>query len=285
MRDETLNSPIGVSPAFVFSKHTTAFSCGDFVESIETIAKLGFQSFQPEIFHKGRLSEWVDGGAREIAAAAGDHGLQPSQFVGHFLLENFASSTQLESTTDSEDLKHALEAATAFEGCRIFTVPQAPLQVTNGESHEHVWALLVGKIARYKETVEAGGFQMALEVLNGSLVGNTDGFLRLANDLGDDRLGVTLDTGHAWAARECIQLLPSKLGARLVGLHLKDNDGHVNQPLAPGKGTIPWKPFLTALRDTGYQGSLDLETSCAPEAVVDEYTAGLTFIQNTLTEI
>lgn len=277
------NLTFGVSPAFVFSRHTTAFTPADFVASIAAARGLGFEVFEPEIFLPETLGDWVRGGAQTVAAAGIDQGMGVSQFVAHFLLDNFPSIDRLTSETDTDDLSRALEAASAFE-CPVFTVPQAPYRATSGESYSEAWSRLVAKIARYKEAVEAAGFTLALEVLNGSLVANCDGFLRLADDLGDDRLGINLDTGHAWAAKENLPLLPSKLGSRLVGLHLKDNDGNVNLPLAPGKGTIPWPAFLTALRESGYAGSLDVEIACPPDLVDEEYASGLAHLMGILNQ-
>lgn len=274
----------GVSPAFVFSRHTTAFTTADFVASISAARSLGFEAFEPEIFLPETLGDWAGGGAQTVAAAGLEQGMVVSQFVAHFLLDNFASIDRLTSDADTDDLSRALEAVSAFEGCPVFTVPQAPYRAANGESYADAWSRLVSKIARYKETVEAAGFRLALEVLNGSLVANSDGFLRLANELGDDRLGINLDTGHAWAAKENIPLLPSKLGSRLVGLHLKDNDGNENLPLAPGKGTIPWPSFLTALQGSGYAGSLDVEIACPPDQVDEEYASGLAHLKGNLNQ-
>lgn len=95
--------------------------------------------------------------------------------------------------------------------------------------------------------------------------------------------GINLDTGHARAAKENLPLLPSKLGSRLVALHLKDNDGNINQPLAPVKGTIPWAAFLAALRTSGYGGSLDIEIACPADEVDREYTSGLAHLEDCLT--
>lgn len=271
----------GVSPAFVFSRHTTAFTIADYVESIQAAKELGFSAIQPEIFRRETVSEWSGGGAA-VARAMQETDMAAPQFVGHFLLENFASTEQLASERDADDLKRALEAASAFKNCPVFTVPQAPFTARPGDTFARAWSLLVAKISRYRELIEAAGFTMALEVLNGSLVANTDGFLRLDDELGNNRLGINLDTGHTWAAKEDIPLLPSKLGRRLVGLHLKDNDGNENLPLTPGKGTIPWPAFLAALSSSGYSGSLDIEIACPPEKVDEEYAAGLAHLKGIL---
>ena len=93
------------------------------------------------------------------------------------------------------------------------------------------------------------------------------------------KAGLNLDTGHAWATRDPVDLLPLKLKDRIFGLHLKDNDSDQNKPLAPGKGTINWKIFLENMDKIGYSGSLDIEIGCSLEQVRAEYRNGLDYLK------
>jgi sugar phosphate isomerase/epimerase len=52
-----------------------------------------------------------------------------------------------------------------------------------------------------------------------------------------------------------------------------------NIKLAPGKGTIPWKPLLANLVCAGYDGSWDIEIGCRPDQVTEEYGFGLNYLQ------
>jgi len=49
--------------------------------------------------------------------------------------------------------------------------------------------------------------------------------------------------------------------------------------MAPGKGTIPWKPLLANLPVAGYGGSWDIEIACKPDQVISEYSFGLDFVR------
>ncbi len=63
--------------------------------------------------------------------------------------------------------------------------------------------------------------------------------------------------------------------ARLAGwiehVHLSDCDGKVHGDLPPGRGVTPIRDYLTAIRDTGYDGvvSIELEYSPQPEKIVE----------------
>jgi sugar phosphate isomerase/epimerase len=279
-------SGYGVSPAFVFSRHTTHYSVEDCGEALRLACQLGFASFQPEVYHHQRLEEWTRGGAVQLATLARDQGVMASQFVGHFLMHGFGSKAALADGSEVEAVRRVCELAAQFPGCGVLTVPLAryqpdPVADAGAAAHGEAWALLCGKVGTYLEAVRAAGLKFALELLPYSLVVNSDGFLRLVRDLGSPSdLGVNLDTGHAWAQREVMELLPSKLRGRIFGVHLKDNNSDVNQPLAPGQGTIAWAPLLRGIRAAGYTGSWDLEIGCAPEWVAAEYTEGLNHLKS-----
>jgi sugar phosphate isomerase/epimerase len=80
--------------------------------------------------------------------------------------------------------------------------------------------------------------------------------------------GFVLDTGHAHIAGDLSGLV-NLAGRRLQSLHLHDNDGHGDQHLVPGEGTIDWVPFLRELRASGYEGPLMLEVQGAKAGNVE----------------
>jgi sugar phosphate isomerase/epimerase len=120
---------------------------------------------------------------------------------------------------------------------------------------------------------------MALEILPGAVVGGIDGFLRLCDHIGTDTLGLNFDTGHAWASKENLYLIPAKLGGRILGTHLCDNFGHENLSLRPGAGSIDWPRLIAGLKGCGYAGPWDIEIVCPAASVADEYGKGLQFIE------
>jgi sugar phosphate isomerase/epimerase len=278
---------LGVSPAFVFSRHSTAFTPEDYGASLPVIRELGFQYYQPEIYHVGALPAWRQSGARTVDATARSEGLQASQFVAHFLMEGFANAPRLAALApDLENFQQATAIAREFAGCEVITVPLGPFQTAPERAADPTWyrdqqQRLAAKIDAFLAVATAAGLRLALEIVPFSLLTNADGFLRLFAALGAPaHLGLNLDTGHSWARREIMEFLPWKLQGRVFGTHLKDHNSDQNRPLAPGQGTIPWAPFLRALRASGYTGSLDLEIGCPADRVAAEYAAGRHYLQS-----
>ena len=267
----------GVSPAFMLSAIGEDFNPDDFCLCLDRIAALGFEAYQPEVFHRERLSEWLAGGARRVAARGRELNLQASQFVAHFLTPCLASAASLRSEEGVEELKRTIEIAACFESCRVITLPIGPWQAGPGDAQ--AYSELAGrfrdKLAKLLQIAAAADFSLALEILPHSFPGGSEGYLRLHQELGSPRLGLNFDTGHLWACKEALPLVPAKLSGLIFGTHLCDNDGGENLSLAPGQGTIDWPAVLAALKSSGYTGSLDLEIRAPSEEVESVYAAGL----------
>jgi sugar phosphate isomerase/epimerase len=273
---------IGVSPAYFVSKFSNRFSPDDVAAGLEDLPALGFFGFQLEVFHRGSLETWARTGAAEIRRKSSDLGLKAHQFVAHFMLEDFAERQRLVSTAAVEKMKAVLEIVNLFDECRVVTVPLPAFDcpaASNRDDYLFLFERCAAKVSRLLATVEDAGRRMALEILPGAIVGGIDGFLRLCEHLGSETLGLNFDTGHAWACKENLYLIPAKLGPRILGTHLCDNFGNENLSLRPGAGSIDWPRLIAALKACGYNGPWDIEIACPPNSVAEEYEAGRRFIE------
>lgn len=276
---------IGVSPAYFISRFGDRFTVQQVTDAMVDIAAMGYQRYQLEIYHADSLKFWLAQGARRVRESAISSGLGATQFVAHFLLHAFADPERLNSDQAIEQMKQVLDIVQQFDECRIITVPmgifttQTP--VLPGNYHRMLDQCLV-KIERLLRMVEATDRRMALEVMPGSLIGGIDGFLNLCRLLKSPTLGFNLDTGHAWAAKENIYLIPAKLGHRILGTHLCDNFGHKNASFRPGAGSIDWCKMISALMASDYAGSYDVEIICASREIHREYGQGYKFIHKIL---
>ncbi|MGA2362583.1 MAG: sugar phosphate isomerase/epimerase family protein [Candidatus Aminicenantales bacterium] len=275
----------GVSPAFVASLYGPDFSVPSFCAALPHVRALGFSAFQPEIARKETLPDWMDGGAREVAQAAREAGLTPTQFVAHYMEEFFSTPEMIASRAGLEELRQAVECAKVFEGCATLTVPMLPIKVDWGRysGMDEAWfgdlmKRRTEKIHNCLKVVAGAGMFLALEILPFSIIGGVRRFIELCDEVGSDHLGINFDTGNARASGEILPLLPFELRGRIYGTHLGDNNGNENGKLSPGKGSIEWKPLLKNLRAAGYTGSLDIEIGCPPERVFDEYRNGLKYL-------
>ena len=85
----------------------------------------------------------------------------------------------------------------------------------------------------------------------------------------DDRVGVCIDTGHAWLGRHWEQLV-AVAGHRLVHVHASDNHGRRDDHLTPGDGSIDWGRVRHSLIAAKFHGWVMVELS-TPEGPDSEY--------------
>ena len=275
----------GVSPAYFISRYTDRFTPEDVAEGLVEIAELGFLQFQPEVFHAENLGDWVNGGSRMVHKRMADLGLHPSQFVAHFMLHAFSNMTAVMSDAALSEIDTVMDIVDSFEDCPVVTIPLGPFdaqKIVRPGDYRSLFDRCVDKIGALLERVEEAGRRLALEIMPSAVIGSIDGFMRLCEQLGKNTLGLNFDTGHAWAAKENLYMIPAKLNGQLLGTHFCDNFGHENLSLRPGAGSIDWPAVIEGLRTAAYEGSFDIEIICPPENVRQEYAQGLAFIDEML---
>ena len=273
----------GVSPAYHISRYSDRFSPEDVAASLPDLAGMGFSAFQLEVFYPETLDDWANRGSSLVAKAAEKAGIISSQFVGHFLLHGFGSAEALKSDFGIPEIKTCVALLAPFPACQTITVAlpafAAPRGV-NAEVYQMLWGRFAEKIETMLAITEDAGKRIALEIMPGSILGGLQGLMRLINITDSPALGYNFDTGHAWANREAIELVPGMLADRIFGTHLKDNCQTENLAMVPGRGTIPWDAVIGNLRSTGYQGSWDVEIRSESANVQADYAEGLAFIKS-----
>ncbi len=276
---------IGVSPAYFISRFTDEFTPSDVAQGLSEIAEMGYRGFQLEVYHHKNLKLWRQGGSQQIRRQADELGLVPTQFVAHFMMAAFATPADLLSDYGLAEMQAVLEISNYFEACRLITLPLGDFKISGimlSQDYRAYFNRCIEKIGRLLEMVEAAGHRLALEIMPTALIGGSDGFLRLCDQLTSRSLGLNFDTGHARAAKENLYMIPAKLGRQIFGTHLCDNFGNENLSLRPGAGTIDWPKMITALKVAGYRGAFDIEIACPSEAVRQEYGQGRVFIETLL---
>lgn len=277
----------GVSPAYFFSSFGPGFRPSDILDALPGLRGLGYESFQPEAFRAEAAEAWTGGDSERIAARARDLGLSVGPFVAHWLGAGFSTAESLGRRGLPEGTDRALEIAAALGGAPVFAVPLPALVLSRegkpargaGDAIAAVRAglrgALIEKLGRLAEAVRQAGFRPALELLPGNALGGGAEFRGLLSVPGFGDLGLVLDTGHFHAMGEEVPALPESLGGAIAATHLCDNDGIENLSLAPGAGSIPFRPLLAALAASGYPGGLDVEIVCPPGDVAREYRKAL----------
>ncbi len=83
---------------------------------------------------------------------------------------------------------------------------------------------------------------------------------RLNQAAGQECFGLCLDTGHLNITRTDPRAYITRLGSRIKALHIHDNNGTLDQHLAPYNGTIRWPHYWETLKQVGYRGDISFET-------------------------
>ena len=107
-----------------------------------------------------------------------------------------------------------------------------------------------------------------------SLVNNVESMVRFLDDVGLDNVLANLDISHLVLS----QVGPEEI-RRLLGhvghVHLSDCDGHVHGDLPPGRGVVPFEPYLREIKDLKLGDraiSIELEYSPEPAHIVEWVT-------------
>ena len=122
----------------------------------------------------------------------------------------------------------------------------------------------------------------------------TEALIELADSYNDPYVGICWDTGHCNMCGGKPELRKytdqykeiTKLGKRLKALHIDDNNGCIDDHIAPFDGIINWDDVMRALRDIGYEHSFTFEAHNAarrvPESLADERIAYMKRLGDTL---
>ena len=78
---------------------------------------------------------------------------------------------------------------------------------------------------------------------------------------GKELFGFCFDIGHALIVGYDPYIAIKLLGKRMKTMHIHDNDGNNDSHVCPYMGIGDWERFILALKETGYDGCLNFETS------------------------
>jgi sugar phosphate isomerase/epimerase len=105
---------------------------------------------------------------------------------------------------------------------------------------------------------------LELEPFAMSLVNDVETMVRFLDDVGLDSVKANIDISHLVLSG----VAPSEL-RRLKGraghVHISDCDGKVHGDLPPGRGVVPFEPYLREIKDLGIDGSISIELEYSPE--------------------
>ncbi len=90
--------------------------------------------------------------------------------------------------------------------------------------------------------------------------------IEFVDSLEQDNFHICLDTGHTVINGDDCGEMVRLCGKRLKTLHVHDNDGRIDFHTLPFAGAVDWESFRSALAETGFEGSISIETGELPKA-------------------
>ena len=127
------------------------------------------------------------------------------------------------------------------------------------------WGFAVENCQRLGDYAAQLGLQIALELepFPLSLLNNVESMVRFIDDVGHDAVMANIDISHLCLAHVPPEQLRSLKG-KAIHVHISDCDGKVHGDLPPGRGVVPFEPYLREIAALGIDGSVSIELEYSP---------------------
>lgn len=230
-------------------------------EAVNIVAKAGYDGIdiwggRPHIYRQDFSRDELVALRKRIE----DQGLVVSSFMPAFYhYPHSLSNPNPIVRKDSLDyMRVCLENAVTL-GARILLV--VPDENLYGEKVEDSFQRLSESIATFAEYAAQYDIRPGIEVTE--LVETAADAMRIIDAIGDDSLGVVIDSGHINLGADSFADIVDELGSRLLQVHVNDNDGIQQQNLIPGEGTFDFDGMFRKLEAVKFDGFVSLELAKA----------------------
>ena len=237
-------------------------------ELVEMIGMAGFARI--EWFETGEAEVWSSPPmAAKLRALVRRHGLAPQYHAPYEAPFDLAREGRLPRTPQgiAAMLSVCMDRAERLEA-DLMTVHlgSCPEGVDRGAALRNV---LEGVLLAAPE-LEKRRIRLALEnhtdaIIERSLGDRPQDFDWLMENMSSERVGRTLDIGHAHINGHLEEFLSHPF-ATIFNIHLHDNQGSEDQHLPLGEGTVPWQMVLRRIVREAYRGPLTFEFFAPPPA-------------------
>ena len=110
------------------------------------------------------------------------------------------------------------------------------------------------------------GLKIALELepFKLSLLNSVDNMVRFIDDCGHEAVRANIDISHLVLAGEPPEAV-RRLRDKAIHVHISDCDGRVHGDLPPGRGVVPFEPYLREIKALDLEGAISIELEYSPE--------------------
>lgn len=110
------------------------------------------------------------------------------------------------------------------------------------------------------------GLEIALELepFPLSLLNNVDRMVQFLDDVGHPAVKANIDISHLYLAKVPAEEI-RRLKGRCAHVHISDCDGLQHGDLPPGRGVVPFEPYLREIAALEIPGAISIELEYSPE--------------------
>lgn len=110
------------------------------------------------------------------------------------------------------------------------------------------------------------GLQIALELepFGLSLLNNVDNMVRFIDDVNCPSVQANIDVSHLCLAHVRPEEV-RRLRGKAIHVHISDCDGKVHGDLPPGRGVVPFEPYLKEIAALNIVGAISIELEYSPQ--------------------
>ncbi len=135
------------------------------------------------------------------------------------------------------------------------------------------WQRMLARTQQLVRLAEDNNVILAQEFEPGFIVGSTADLLRLFAEIPSPNLAANLDLGHVFLCDPDPIAAIRQVGPKIVHGHIENMRSGVHNHLLPSEGDMDLAEYISALRETGFEGALALDLyqydyeSVAPQAI------------------
>jgi len=235
----------------------------DIRDAVDLVARLGFDGVdlwggRPHIYRQDLTQEELKALRHRIAGL----GLTVASLMpAFFRYPHSLSNPNPRVRADSIDyMRRCVDNAAVLGAPIVLVVPDHSLHGQTRADSLSRFVESVAEVARYALPYD---LKLGLEILyddETDFLNSADDALAIIAQVGQQNLGVVLDSGTLHLSKEPLDELLTKLGALVLQVHVSDNHGHDEQEnLIPGEGTYDFAGLIRTLKAHGYDGYLSAE--------------------------
>lgn len=128
------------------------------------------------------------------------------------------------------------------------------------------WRTAVENCRRLADYATSLDLQIALELepFALSLLNNVEQMVRFIDDVNHPALQANIDVSHLLLAK-VDPLEVRRLKGKAIHVHISDCDGIKHGDLPPGRGVVPFEPYLNEIKALGIDGAISIELEYSPQ--------------------